>query len=46
MEPRSQASVNQGRLFTLLAGVCWSLAGVFIKSLVLHPAVLDWWSRC
>jgi len=33
------ANVNQGRVFILLAGLLWSLAGIFIKSLAL-PAVV------
>ena len=36
----SRSSVNRCRLFALLAGLCWSLAGVFIKSLALHPLVI------
>ena len=40
MEPTPQSSINQCRLFALLAGLCWSLAGVFIKSLALHPVVI------
>lgn len=31
---------NRGRLFILLAGILWSLAGVFIKSLELHPLTI------
>ncbi|MGH7773115.1 MAG: DMT family transporter [Candidatus Binatia bacterium] len=34
------ASLNRGRLFVLLTGVLWSLAGVFIKSLDLHPLTI------
>lgn len=34
------SSINRCRLFALLAAFCWSLAGVFIKSLALHPAVI------
>lgn len=30
-------ALNRGRLFIVLAGILWSLAGVFIKSLELHP---------
>lgn len=30
-------NLNRGRLFVLLTGILWSLAGVFIKSLELHP---------
>ncbi len=33
------SNVNQGRIFILLAGLLWSLAGIFIKSLAL-PAVV------
>ena len=33
------SNVNQGRIFILLAGLLWSLAGIFIKSLEL-PAVV------
>ncbi len=33
-------AVNQGRLYVLLAGLLWSLAGVFIKSLELHPLTI------
>ena len=38
-EPKSPA-VDQGRLYILLAGTLWSLAGVFIKSLELHPLTI------
>lgn len=38
-EPGSPA-VDQGRLYILLAGILWSLAGVFIKSLELHPLTI------
>ncbi len=34
------AGLNRGRLFVLLTGVLWSLAGVFIKSLDLHPLTI------
>lgn len=40
MEPTSRSSLNRGRLIALLAAFCWSLAGVFIKSLALHPGVI------
>ena len=40
MEYAPRSAVNQSRLFALLSGFCWSLAGVFIKSLALHPAVI------
>ena len=40
MEQASRSSVTRCRLFALLAAFCWSLAGVFIKSLALHPAVI------
>lgn len=30
-------AIGRGRLFVLLAGILWSLAGVFIKSLEIHP---------
>jgi len=33
------SNINQGRIFILLAGLLWSLAGIFIKSLEL-PAVV------
>lgn len=33
-------SANPGRLFVLLAGILWSLAGVFAKSLDLHPLTI------
>ncbi len=33
------SNVNQGRIFILLAGLLWSFAGIFIKSLAL-PAVV------
>lgn len=32
--------LNQGRLCVLLTGILWSLAGVFIKSLELHPLTI------
>ncbi len=38
-EPGSPA-LDQGRLYILLAGILWSLAGVFIKSLELHPLTI------
>ena len=34
------AVLNQGRLCVLLTGILWSLAGVFIKSLELHPLTI------
>ena len=40
MEQASRSPVTRCRLFALLAAFCWSLAGVFIKSLALHPAVI------
>lgn len=33
-------SLHRGRLLILLAGILWSLAGVFIKSLELHPLTI------
>lgn len=36
----SRSSINRCRLFALLAAFCWSLAGVFIKSLALPAAVI------
>ena len=35
-----KGSPNRGRLFILLTGILWSLAGVFIKSLELHPLTI------
>lgn len=32
--------INRGRLLVLVAGILWSLAGVFIKSLELHPLTI------
>ena len=40
MEHATRSSINRCRFFALLAALCWSLAGVFIKSLALHPAVI------
>ena len=40
MDHALRSSVNWCRFFALLAALCWSLAGVFIKSLALHPAVI------
>lgn len=40
MEHASRSSINRCRFLALLAALCWSLAGVFIKSLALHPAVI------
>ena len=40
MEHAARSSINRCRLFALLAAFCWSLAGVFIKSLALHAAVI------
>ncbi len=40
MAHSSRSSVTRCRLFALLAGLCWSLAGVFIKSLALHASVI------
>ena len=34
------SALNRGRFFILLAGVLWSLAGVFIKSLELPPLAI------
>ena len=36
----AEAAVNRARLYVLLAGLLWSLAGVFIKSLELHPLTI------
>jgi drug/metabolite transporter (DMT)-like permease len=36
----SPKSLNRGRLLVLLTGILWSLAGVFIKSLELHPLTI------
>lgn len=33
-------SLHRGRLLILLTGILWSLAGVFIKSLELHPLTI------
>lgn len=40
MRHTSRSSIHRCRLFALLSGFCRSLAGVFIKSLGLHPAVI------
>lgn len=40
MEHATRSSINRCRLFALLAAFCWSLAGVFIKSLALPAAVI------
>ncbi|MBI2986643.1 MAG: EamA family transporter [Deltaproteobacteria bacterium] len=37
---RADPDLNRGRLFVLLTGILWSLAGVFIKSLDLHPLTI------
>jgi drug/metabolite transporter (DMT)-like permease len=34
------AGLNRGRVFVLLTGILWSLAGVFIKFLELHPLTI------
>ncbi len=40
-ESRSvNAGLNRGRVFVLLTGILWSLAGVFIKFLELHPLTI------
>ena len=36
----ASAAPNRGRIYVLLAGLLWSLAGVFIKSLELHPLTI------
>ena len=43
IEEKSYAAnpgVNSGRLLILVTAVLWSLAGVFIKSLELHPLTI------
>lgn len=42
VEKPSTASpaLNRGRLYVFLTGILWSLAGVFIKSLELHPLTI------
>jgi|GEM_PF-4582422 len=41
----ASAALNRGRIYVLLAGLLWSLAGVFIKSLELHPPTIVFY-RC
>jgi drug/metabolite transporter (DMT)-like permease len=38
--PQKRREVDRGRRFVLLAAVLWSLAGVFIKFLDLHPLTI------